>query len=385
VKAGSILDGKYELVRRIGDGRMGALWEGRNIRTEREVAVKLLLASGRDEDKQRLLREARAGGRIRHPNVLDVYDVAETETGSPFIVMELLRGETLAQRIERQPLPLGEALRVLRDVARGIGAAHKVGVVHRDLQPKNIFLHDEADARVPTVKLVEFSISRIDTEATLAVKGATTIGSPGYIAPEQAYGKHVDARTDIWAFGVLAFELLTGTPLFDGASIGEIIHQVTTGAISELPPIAPEIDADLSLIVSRCVVRDIDQRLGTMLDVLTIIERVQDRLSQPDMIAIATRRPASPADEDGPTTVLNGTTAGRAVAKATRVSITEIKVEPGAVPAPRALMPSDSDEHPIPTRHYHRPQMDSAPTRVAGAPQPSQAMAIQQAVARILG
>ena len=178
MKPGSILDGKYELKRRIGDGAMGVVWEGLNMRTEREVAVKLLVETGRDEDRQRLLREARAGGRIRHPNVLDIYDVAETESGSPFIVMELLRGESLAHRLERGPIALAQALRILRDVARGLAAAHKVGVVHRDLKPHNVYLHNESDTTVPTVKLVEFGISRIDTEATLTLTGVM-LGSAG--------------------------------------------------------------------------------------------------------------------------------------------------------------------------------------------------------------
>ena len=377
MKAGSILDGKYELVRHIGDGRMGALWEGRNVRTEREVAVKLLLASGREEDKQRLLREARAGGRIRHPNVLDVYDVAETESGSPFIVMELLHGETLAERIERAPLPLVQALTVLRDVARGLGAAHKVGVVHRDLQPKNIFLHDEADAPLPKVKLVEFGISRIDSEATLAVKGATTIGSPAYIAPEQAYGRPIDARTDIWAFGVLAFELLVGAPPFDGATIGEIVHQVTTGPIPEVPSIAAELDADLRQLVDRCLVRNADARLQVILDAVPIIDKLLERLADPSMTGVAARPPSSPADDDGPTTVLNGTASARAAARAARVSITEIRPEPRTVRRePRPVMPSDSDEHPLPTRHYARPRMESAPTQIAGVPERAPPLAV---------
>ena len=305
MKPGSILDGKYELRRRIGDGAMGVVWEGLNTRTEREVAVKLLVETGRDEDRQRLLREARAGGRIRHPNVLDIYDVAETETGSPFIVMELLRGESLAHRLERGPISLAQALRILRDVARGLAAAHKVGVVHRDLKPHNVYLHNEADTTVPTVKLVEFGISRIDTEATLTLTGVM-LGSAGYVAPEQIDGRNVDHRADIWAFGVLAYELFTGEALFDGSTPAEVIQQVSSGTIPELPRIAHELDLDLRALVGGCLVRDADRRFQTIVDCGLIIERVLTRVSHPSMIALAERMPSSPMDEDEPTTVTEG-------------------------------------------------------------------------------
>ena len=340
MQAGSVLDGKYELVRQIGDGRLGAVWAGRNIRTERELAVKLLVPTGGEEEKQRLLREARAGGRIRHPNVLDVYDVAETETGSPFIVMELLHGETLAERMKRGHLRLDEALRYLRDVARGLGAAHKVGVVHRDLQPRHVFLHKQADGDVPTVKLVEFGISRIDAEATLSAKGAMTIGAPEYIAPEQAYGRTVDTRTDIWAFGVLAFELLTGSPPFEGGTVGEIIYQVTTGQIPELPPIAPGIDGDLFTLVGSCLVRDVDRRLASIAEAATVIDKVLDRLAQPSMAAIAAQIPQSPSDDDGPTMVVNGGNRARPVPRVIgRESVTEVEADPRTVPRPQRPAP----------------------------------------------
>ncbi len=304
MKPGSVLDGKYELRKRIGDGAMGVVWEGVNTRTEREVAVKVLLSSGREEDRQRLLREARAGGRIRHPNVLDVYDVAETETGSPFIVMELLRGETLSDRLVRSPVTLEEALRILRDVARGLAAAHKAGVVHRDLKPRNVYLHTESDTSTPTVKLVEFGISRIDTEETLTLSGVT-LGSTTYVAPEQIEGRSVDKRADIWAFGALAYELFTGAPLFDGDTPAETVQKVTAGKIPELPRVAHEVDLDLRALVAGCLVRDPERRVQSIEECGVIIDRVIKRVGHPTMLALAELVPirAASEDEEEPTTV----------------------------------------------------------------------------------
>ncbi len=333
MKPGSVLDGKYELRRRIGNGAMGALWEGLNTRTEREVAVKLLASRGREEDRQRLLREARAGGRIRHPNVLDVYDVSETDDGSPFIVMELLSGETLAARLEKGPLELGKALRTLRDVARGLGAAHKVGVVHRNLKPHNVFLHTESDASEPTVKLVEFGISRIDAEETLTLKGVT-LGSPGYVAPEQIDGRAVDARADVWAFGSLAYELLSGHVLFDGTTPAEILVQVTAAPIPELPSITPELDADLRALVAGCLKRDPNERFASIAECTTLLDRVLDRLSHPSMARVAERRPRGALDDDEPTTITSN-------------------ADPPARAHGRAPLSSDTED-PIPTLHYKR-------------------------------
>jgi serine/threonine-protein kinase len=330
MKPGDVLDGKYELKKRLGVGASGSLWEGLNTRTERGVAVKLLPTRAREEDRQRLLREARAGGRIRHPNVVDVYDVAETADQSPFIVMELLVGETLEARLSRGPLSLGEALGILRDVAKGLAAAHKVGVVHRDLRPHNVFLHRLSDEGL-TVKLVEFGISRIDTEATLTVKGIT-LGSPGYVAPEQIDGIEVDARADVWAFGALAYELLAGEPLFEGTTPAEILVQVTSAPMPVLPDIDPAVDADLRGLVDGCLVRDMEERRATIAECGAIVERALERLGAPGLEPLLSKRPRSPLDDDEPTTVN--------------------KNEPSLVP--RAPLPSDGDD-PVPTLHYRRP------------------------------
>lgn len=302
MKAGTVLDGKYELTKRIGDGAMGVVWAGINVRTERDVAIKVLLATGREQDRQRLLREARAGGKIRHPNVLDVYDVAETDTGAPFIVMELLEGETLEKRLARSPVMLGEALRILRDVARALSAAHKVGVVHRDLKPRNVFLHNEPDTPLPIVKLIEFGISRIDAEAALTLSGGA-MGAPAYVAPEQIEGLAIDRRADIWSFGALAFELLSGAPPFADKTAPEIVKLVLAGAIPPLPRVAHEVDGGLRELVGRCMVRIVDQRMESIDEAVSTIEKLLKRVNHPAMAALAEVTPERPLSDDEATVV----------------------------------------------------------------------------------
>jgi serine/threonine protein kinase len=219
--------------------------------------------------------------------------------------MELLRGETLSDRLARSPVKLEEALRILRDVARGLAAAHKVGVVHRDLKPRNVYLHTEADTSTPTVKLVEFGISRIDTEETLTLSGVT-LGSTTYVAPEQIEGRSVDKRADIWAFGALAYELFTGAPLFDGDTPAETVQKVTAGKIPELPRVAHEVDLDLRALVAGCLVRDPDRRVQSIEECGVIIDRVIKRVGHPTMLAVAELVPIRAAreeDEEEPTTV----------------------------------------------------------------------------------
>jgi len=277
-----VIGGKYRVDAQIGRGAMGAVFAAENTRTSRPVALKLVHAGDDAEVRERLLREARACGRISHPNVIEVIDVGETDKGEPFLVMPLLMGEPLSRRIKDGRLGVDEALAIARDVASGLAAAHAVGVVHRDLKPHNIFLHRAAPDREEEVKLLDFGVSRIATDRALTQTGVA-IGSPAYMSPEQARGQKVDQRTDVWSFGVLCFQMLSGSLPFPGKTQYEQLERITLGEIPALPPVRADIDAPMSELIRRCLDRDLTTRVADIRECASILEQLQS--------------PASPAPE----------------------------------------------------------------------------------------
>ena len=209
MEAGTLVADKYQLIRTIGRGGMGAVWAAINIRTEREVALKLITDENADY-RARLLREARACGRISHRNVIEIYDVGETASGAPFLVMPLLDGEPLSRRLRRERvLPPAIAAQIATEIARALSPAHAAGIVHRDLKPENVFLHHEPGAGSIVVKVLDFGISKVvETDSTTTTTG-TILGSPAYMSPEPAKGeRYADQRADLWSRGVVLSWLL---------------------------------------------------------------------------------------------------------------------------------------------------------------------------------
>ena len=269
MKAGSLIAGKYRLMRPIGKGAMGTVWEATHEGTSRQVAIKLILEPT-DELRIRLTREARAYGALRHRNIVEVLDVGQTDEGDPFLVMQLLVGETLADRLARQRrLGVPEATRIARDVARALDAAHKASIIHRDLKPANIFLHDEPDEEVTVVKVVDFGVSK----NLLASDGLSTVvggmvGSPAYMSPEQAAAGArgpVDHRADLWSLGVVLFEMLTGVRPLQG-DVNTIIPQIVSAEIPLVTRFVRTIDPKLAALVARCLDRDLSRRVGSAAD-----------------------------------------------------------------------------------------------------------------------
>ncbi|HVY46113.1 MAG TPA: serine/threonine-protein kinase, partial [Minicystis sp.] len=206
MRQGARLGNKYVLAARLGVGSAGTVWSAENELTGRHVAIKVLHAvrgAVDEEARERLLREARACGRIHHKNVVEIYDVGAADDGTPFLVMQLLEGETLEQRLARVgKLEGGEAGAIAFAVASGLAAAHDAHVIHRDLKPVNIFLCREPSGR-ESLKILDFGVSKLlAAEPSNTVTG-NPLGSPAYMAPEQARAdKTVDARADLWALGV---------------------------------------------------------------------------------------------------------------------------------------------------------------------------------------
>jgi serine/threonine-protein kinase len=237
---------KYEIVRLIGEGGMGAVYEAIHVELGKRVAIKTLLpaAAGKNEVRARFLREGQTASRIRHPNVVDVTDVGEQD-GSPYLVMELLSGEDLSHMLERTgPLALDELLAIMLPVLAGVAAGHDAKIIHRDIKPQNIFL-----ARGPrgaiTPKVLDFGISKIATGASAGLtKTGALLGTIAYLSPEQARGaKYVDERTDQYAVGLVLYEAVTGRRAYDGENPLAIINDIAAGRFelphryrSDLPP-----------------------------------------------------------------------------------------------------------------------------------------------------
>ena len=242
---------------------MGEVWAAVHTEMRREVALKLIYGDNPDL-AVRLKREAQACGRLEHPNVVRIYDIGETDDGDPFLIMQLLTGETLADRLaRRRRLPPVEALWIALDIARALRAAHAADIVHRDLKPANIYLHRGLDTEGEEVKVLDFGVSKILSVGDMAftVTGAL-VGSPAYMSPEQARAsKEIDPRADIWSLGVLLFEMLAGRRPFPSASPMGVIAEILAEPIPSLSSFVPGIDPRIEEAVSRCMIREVDDRL----------------------------------------------------------------------------------------------------------------------------
>src|SRR5215831_3346231 len=217
--------GPYEILAPLGKGGMGEVYRARDTRLHRDVAVKVLPQAFHTESaRQRFQREARAASALNHPNICAVYDVGEA-AGHPFLVMELLEGATLSERIAGRPLYVATALTLAVGMADALDAAHSKGIIHRDIKPANIFITVRGDPKV-----LDFGLAKQDqapeTEATTMdtlTEQGSAIGTVAYMSPEQARGQVVDARTDLWSFGVVLYEMVTGFRPFDGPTSSLVI------------------------------------------------------------------------------------------------------------------------------------------------------------------
>lgn len=280
MKAGDLVGGKYRLVRRLGQGAMGVVWEATHEVTSRRVAMKLIV-NATDNLRKRLLREAQAAGRIAHRNVVEVYDIGETSEGDPFLVMQLLTGDTLYGCLKREgALDRARGLAIVRDICRALVAAHAQGIVHRDLKPANVFLHSEAGGHGEIVKVLDFGLCKpMGADEMLTAPGGM-LGSPSYMSPEQILGAaDLDPRTDIWALGVLLFEIVSGKRPFAGRG-PDLIHAVLTDPIPRLREAAPNIDPELDELVARCLSRERESRIASASEMLARLDVLTTREEQ---------------------------------------------------------------------------------------------------------
>ena len=232
---GVVLGDVYQLVGRIGQGGMGAVYEAHHLRMRKRVAVKLLnrAMASKDEALARFRREAVVASRLGHPNLVNVLDFGSSVDGQPYLVMEFLEGEDLDRRIRRAgPIPLPSTIRISRQVAAAVSAVHAKGIVHRDLKPANIFLV-HVPGEPDFVKVLDFGVSKIRASETKLTDASKTVGTPAYMSPEQAFGPShaVDHRADQWALACIIWEMLSGHPPFsadDPDALGRTRRSRTT-------------------------------------------------------------------------------------------------------------------------------------------------------------
>jgi serine/threonine protein kinase len=276
-KPGDLVAGKYVIEQLLGEGGMGAVFAATHRFTGKQVAIKWMLPElARDEDAvQRFMREAQAAGRINHPNVVDVYDVGQHDD-SFFLVMELLRGEPLTSALSRRDLTVRELLDLLLRAMRGVAAAHRQGVVHRDLKPDNIFLAYEDDGVGREPKVLDFGISKVSNEGQInprLTRTGAVVGTPYYMPPEQIRGSDsLDRRADVYAFGVILYEALTGQVPFIADTYGALVLEIATGTPKTPDELVPDLPTELSRLVMRAMARNAQDRFPDLESLIHALE-----------------------------------------------------------------------------------------------------------------
>jgi serine/threonine-protein kinase len=267
-RPGQVLAGKYRVERLLGRGGMGAVFAAHHELLQQSVALKVMLADPADSRQSvpRFLNEARAAARIEGEHVARVLDVGQLDDGSPYIAMELLEGSDLAHLLAtRGSLPADEAIEYVLQALQALAQAHALGIVHRDLKPANLFLARRRDG-TEVVKVLDFGISKvIDPGASpgILTGSSSLLGSPLYMAPEQLrHAKTVDPRADIWAIGVILFELLAGRPPFDGKTLAEVFAAILERPPAALRTVRPDLPAGLEAIITRCLAREPSDRFS---------------------------------------------------------------------------------------------------------------------------
>src|SRR6266540_866182 len=316
------LVGEYQITHKLGEGGMGVVYAGVHPEIGKHVAIKVLAqhAAERPDLISRFKEEARAVNKIRHPNIIDIFAFNQLPDRRHYFVMEYLDGESLTARLERGPFEPAELRRLLAQICNALEAAHKAGVIHRDLKPDNIYIATESLSE-PSIKLLDFGIAKLADRGDLqATQAGVAMGTPHYMPPEQGLGRTVDARTDVYALGVILYQIFAGTVPFDGVTAHEIIMKHVNEA--PLPPSRhrPIVPAGMEAIILACLQKPPERRPQTMKELGVRI----------DAVFAAT----APVSTRAPTFAAPVPDAARASVATAPTSAPTLAIDAGAAPPP---------------------------------------------------
>jgi len=279
---------------------MGEVYRARDARLNRDVAIKILPASfSRDPDRlQRFAQESRAAAALSHPNILSIYDIGEAN-GAPYVVSELLEGATLRDRLRDGALSSRKAIDFAAQIASGLAAAHEKGIVHRDLKPENIFITNEGRAKILDFGLAKFTRPEVDASGNeptqqVATDAGTVMGTVGYMSPEQVRGKAADSRSDIFAFGAILYEMLSGKRAFHGDSSADTMSSILKEDPPDLAETNRNVSPALERIVRHCLEKNPEQRFQSAQDVAFALESlngVSSSRTMTDALPLTSGRP----------------------------------------------------------------------------------------------
>ena len=285
---------QYQIVEKLGEGGMGVVWRARDTRLDRDVALKLLPERIADDlGRERFFREAKSASSLSHPNIVTIYEI-DSDAGVDFIAMELIRGETLAQRLRRGALDISAALTLAIQIADALACAHRAGIIHRDLKPGNIMITDDGALKVLDFGLAKLGAASPDTDAAetptfapLTVTGLA-VGTPDYMSPEQALGDPVDARSDVFAFGIVLYQMLTGKLPFRGSSRSDHLRQLHLSVPTPVVTLRSDVPTALAAVVTKALEKKPEDRYASMTELRDALAHLVKQ--QPS--AIEGRRPS---------------------------------------------------------------------------------------------
>ena len=328
--------GSYEILSALGKGGMGEVWRARDQKLGREVAIKTLPEEfAKDEERlARFEREAKLLASLNHPNIAAIYGLEE-DNGIRFLVLELVEGDTLAQRLKRGAIPVEESLTLALQIAEALEAAHEKGVIHRDLKPANIKVTPEGKVKVLDFGLAkafagdgsDVNLSQSPTLSMQATQQGVILGTAAYMSPEQARGQEVDKRADVWAFGVVLFEMLTGRGTFDGGTVSDVLAGVLR-ADPDWKGLPPHLHPRIQFLLERCLEKESKDRYGDISDARVDIQKV---LADPDGVII---QPVADIGQASPRPMLPWALVTLGLVAFASVAVWNLKPEPSPEPKP---------------------------------------------------
>jgi serine/threonine protein kinase/dienelactone hydrolase len=286
----------YKILEKLGEGGMGIIYKARDTKLNRIVALKFLppYLSQAGEEKKRFIREAQAASALDHPNICTIYEINETDDGQLFIAMASYEGETLKEKMvaaqhaapvpEGSPIPLDQAISITIQIAEGLAKAHEKGIIHRDIKPANILITEEGQ-----VKIIDFGLAKLAGRTALTKEG-TTLGTVAYMSPEQTQGTNVDHRADIWALGVILYEMLTGERPFKGDYEQAIIFSIMNEDPVPVKKVNPSVPLELEKIVNNALIKDPGLRTSSATKILKDLKAYQDSLWAEELGALNLRK-----------------------------------------------------------------------------------------------